>query len=57
MNAKRPELVRNTPEEEAEIARQLAENPDEAEWTDEDWANAVTTEQLSPEFAAWPGER
>ena len=43
MNAKRPELVRNTPEEEAEIARQLAENPDEAEWTDEDWANAVTT--------------
>ena len=25
-----------------------AENSDEAEWTDEDWANAVTTEQLSP---------
>ena len=57
MNANRPKLVRNTPEEEAEIARQIAENPDEAEWTDEDWANAVTTEQLSPEFAAWARER
>ena len=53
MNANRPKLVRNTHEEEAEIAGQLAENSNEAEWTDEDWANAVTTEQLSPEFAAW----
>ena len=53
MNANRPRLVRNTPEEEAEIAKQIAENPDEAEWTDEDWANSMTSEQLSPEFAMW----
>ena len=51
MNAKRPELVRNTPEEEAKIARQLTEEPDTYEWTDEDWANATTTEQLFPEAA------
>ena len=36
MNANRPKLVRNTHEEEAEIAGQLAENSNEAEWTDED---------------------
>ncbi len=57
MNANRPRLVRNTPEEEAEIAKQIAENPDEAEWTDEDWANSMTTEQLSTEFATWAKER
>ena len=51
MNANRPRIVRNTPEEEAEIARQIAENPDEAEWTDEDWANAKSTEELFPEAA------
>ena len=51
MNANRPEVVRNTPEEEAEIARQLAEDPDTYEWTNEDWAYAVTTEQLFPEAA------
>ena len=57
MNRNAPRLVRNTPEEEAEIARQIAENPDEAEWTDEDWANAKTTQELSPEFAKWARER
>ena len=57
MNANRPRIIRPTPEEEAEIARQIAENPDEAEWTDEDWANSMTTEQLSPEFAAWARKR
>lgn len=51
MNANWPELVRNTPEEEAEIAKQLAEDPDTCEWTGEHWANAVTTEQLFPETA------
>ena len=51
MNANRPKLVRNTSEEEAEIARQLTEDPDTYEWTHEDWANAVTTEQLFPEAA------
>ena len=53
MNANRINIVRNTPEEEAEIARQIAENPDEAEWTDEDWANAKSTEELFPEAAQW----
>ena len=51
MNANRPRLVRNTPGEEAEIASQIAENPDEAEWTDEDWANAKSMEELFPEAA------
>ena len=51
MNAKTGRIVRNTAEEEAEIARQIAENPDEAEWTDEDWANAKSTEELSPKAA------
>ena len=57
MNRNRLRLVRNTPEEEAEIARQIAENPDEAEWTDEDWANAKTTEELFPESYKWHKER
>ena len=51
MNAKTGRIVRNTAEEEAEIARQIAENPDEAEWTDGDWANAKSTEELFPEAA------
>ena len=51
MNAKTSRIVRNTAEEEAEIARQIAENPDEAEWTDEVWANAKSTEELFPEAA------
>ena len=53
MNANRPRLARNTPEEEAEIA----EDPDTYEWTDEVWARAVTTEELSHDFAKWAGER
>ena len=51
MNAKTGRIVRNTAEEEAEIARQIAGNPDEREWTDEDWANAKSTEELFPEAA------
>ena len=51
MNANTGRIVRNTAEEEAEIARQIAENPDEAEWTDEVWANAKSTEELFPEAA------
>ena len=43
--------MRNTAEEEAQIARQIAGNPDEAEWTDEDWADAKSTEELLPEAA------
>ena len=51
MNAKTGRIVRNTAEEEAEIARQIAEDPDTREWTDEDWANAKSTEELFPEAA------
>ena len=51
MSAKTGRIVRNTAEEGAEIARQIAENPDEAEWTDEAWANAKSTEELFPEAA------
>jgi hypothetical protein len=57
MNTRRTRLVQPTLEEEAEIARQIAEDPDTYEWTDEDWANAMTTEELSPEFAKWAKER
>ena len=53
MNKKKPNLVRPTPEEEAEIAAHLAEDPDTFEWTDEDWANAQTTQELFPETHEW----
>ena len=48
MNKRKPNLVRPTGEEEAEIAAQLAEDPDTYEWTEEDWANAQTTQELFP---------
>ena len=57
MSANRPRLVRNTPEEEAEIAKQIAEDTDTYEWTDEVWARAKTTQELSSEFAKWAQER
>ena len=57
MNKNIPMIVRNTPEDEAEIARQIAENPDEAGWTDEDWANAKSTSELFPDYVKWAEER
>lgn len=57
MNKKRPRIVRNTPEEEAEIARQIAEDPDTYEWTEEVWANAKSTSELFPEYVKWSAER
>ena len=57
MNQRRVKLRRNTPEEEVEIAKQLAEDPDTYEWTDEVWARAMTLEELSPEGAKWHRER
>ena len=51
MNAKTGRIVSNTTEEEAKIACRIAENPEEAEWTGEDWANAKSTEELFPEAA------
>ena len=53
MNKNKLNLVRPTPEEESAIAAQLAEDPDTYEWTDEDWANAQTTQELFPETQEW----
>ena len=53
MNKKKLNLVRPTLEEEETIAAQLAEDPDTYEWTDEDWANAQTTQELFPEAHEW----
>ena len=56
--SKRPiDLPPNTPEEEALIAAQLAEDPDAYEWTDEDWANAKSTQELFPELDEWAKRR
>ena len=57
MTEKRIKLIPPTPEEEEEIARQIEENPDEAEWTEERFANAMTLDELSPEGAKWHHER
>ena len=53
MNKKKLNLVRPTAEEEKEIAAQLAEDPDTYEWTNEDWDNAQTTQDLFPEAYEW----
>ena len=50
-------LVHPTPEEDEEINWQIADNPDEAEWTDETWARAKSTEELFPEAAKQARER
>ena len=44
-------LIYPTPEEDTEIDRQIAEDPDTREWSEEDWANAKSTEELFPEAA------
>ena len=51
MNAKTGRIVGNTAEEETEIAGRIAENPEEVEWTDGDWANAKSPEELFPRAA------
>ena len=53
MSKKKLNLVRPTPEEEGEIAAHLAEDPDTCEWTEEDWADAKTTQELFPETHEW----
>jgi hypothetical protein len=49
MNKRKPDLVRPTAEEEAEITAHLAQDPDTYAWTEEDWTNAQTTRELFPE--------
>lgn len=56
MSKKSIDLAPNTPEEEALIAAQLAEDPDTYEWTDEDWAKAKSTQELFPDVAKWAEE-
>ena len=51
------DLAPNTPEEEAQIAAQLAEDPDTFEWTDDDWAGSKSTQELFPELAEWASQR
>ena len=53
MSKKKLNLVRPTPEEELETAAQLSEDPDTYEWTDEDWSDAQTTQELFPEAHEW----
>ena len=52
-----PELkqthISPTDEEEAEIQRQIAEDPDAPEWTDEDWARARPAIEVHPELVEW----
>ena len=57
MSKRKARIILPTPEEDEEINRQIAENPDEAEWTDETWARSMTLEELSPEAAKWHRER
>ncbi len=42
-----------TDEEEAEIQRHIAEDPDVPEWTDEDWARARPAIEVDPELVEW----
>ena len=46
----KPGHISPTDEEEAEIQRQIAEDPDAPEWTDEDWARARPAIEVDPEL-------
>ena len=46
-----------TDEEEAEIQRQIAEDPDAPEWTEEDWARARPAIEVDPELVEWSRRR
>ena len=46
MTNKKAEIIIPSLEEDAIINAQIAANPDEREWTEEDFANALTTPEL-----------
>ena len=46
MTGKKVEIIIPTPEEDAVINAQIAADPDDFEWTDECFANALTTDEL-----------
>ena len=50
MTSNRREIYTPTDEEEADIHRQIAEDPDAAEWTDEDWARARPAIEVVPQI-------
>jgi uncharacterized protein (DUF4415 family) len=51
---KRPRLIRPTDEEEAAIQRGIAQDPDNPEWTEEDFARARPARETHPELVeAW----
>ena len=51
MAINKDEIIRCTPEEDAIINAQIAAgDPDEREWTDEDFANALTYKELLAEY-------
>ena len=47
------EIHTPTDEEEEEIQRQIAQDPDAPEWTDEDWARARPAMEVDPELVEW----
>ena len=50
-------IIRCTPEEDAIINAQIAADPDDFEWTEEHFANAVTTPELlalHPQYSKLP---
>ena len=51
------EIYIPTDEEEAEIQRQIAEDPDAPEWTEEDWARARPAIEVHPELVEWSMRR
>ena len=53
MFKKEREIHIPTDEEEADIQRQIAEDPDDRAWTDENWAEARPAIEVHPELVEW----
>ena len=47
------EILIPNDEEEAEIQREIALDPDAPEWTEEDWARARPAIEVDPELVEW----
>ena len=57
MASGKDKIIRCTPEEDAIINAQIAADPDDFEWTEEHFANAVTTPELlalHPQYSKLP---
>jgi len=48
----KPDHISPTDEEEADIQRYIAEDPDTWEWTEEDWAQARPAIEVEPKLVA-----